>query len=166
MARQSNDPRRDATEQDVVNQSSQRSQPPTSQAGSSNLPSERQRPIQTAHDTSQRNRSNLFPKLDTFRRGDKLVLHADIPGASKDDIRVEVDNGILTITSEQRLQQQEDREGVFRSEQRYDLFYRALPLPEGVDPDQIQASFNDGLLEVTFPAPEQRQAKPKQVPVK
>ncbi|HEY2856558.1 MAG TPA: Hsp20/alpha crystallin family protein [Gemmatimonadaceae bacterium] len=165
MARQPNDQRRRATQQHA-DQSDQRSQPETSQSGSSNLQSERQRPIQTGRDTNQRNRSSLFPQLDTFRRGDKLVVRADVPGAKKGDIRIEVYNGILTITSEQHQEHEEDREGFFRSEQSYELFYRALPLPEGVDPDQIQASFNDGVLEIAFPAPAQQQDRAKQVPVK
>jgi len=100
MARQPNDQRRRATQQHG-DQSDQRSQPEISQSGSSNLRSERQRPIQTGRDTNQRNRSSLFPQLDTFRRGDKLVVRADVPGAKKGDIRIEVYNGILTIKSEQ-----------------------------------------------------------------
>lgn len=166
MARQPNDPRRGATQQDSAGQSSQRSQSETGLSGSPNLQSERQRPIQTGRDTNQRNRSSLFPQFDTFRRGDQLVVRADIPGAKKEDIRVEVDNGILTITSQQHEEHEEDREGFFRSERRYGLYYRSLPLPEGVDADQIQASFNDGSLEVAFPAPKQQQARAKQVPVK
>ena len=165
MARQPNDQRRRAIQQDA-DHPDQRSQPETRQGGSSHLQSERQRPIQTGRDTNQRNRFSLFPQLDTFRRGDKLVVRADIPGGKKEDIRVEADNGILTITSEQHQEHEEDRDGYFHSERSYGLFYRALPLPEGVDADQIQASFTDGVLEVAFPAPPPPQARAKQVPVK
>ena len=166
MARQPNDPRRGATPQDAANQSSQSPQQDTRQTGLSSAPSERQRPIQTGRDTNQRNRTGLFPQFDTSRRGDKLVVRADIPGGTKDAIRVEVDNGILTISSEHREQHEEDRDGFFHSERSYGMFYRAIPLPEGIDADQIDASFKDGVLEISFPAPKQEQSRTKRVPVK
>lgn len=166
MARQPNDPRRGSTQQDAADQSNPHSQQDTRQSSLSSAHSERQRPIQTGRDTNQRNRTGLFPRFDTFRRGDKLVVRADVPGGRKDELRVEVDDGILTITSEHREQHEEDRGGFYHSEQSYGMFCRAFPLPEGIDADQIDASFNDGVLEIAFPAPKQEQSRTKRVPVK
>jgi HSP20 family molecular chaperone IbpA len=167
MARQSNDPPRGATRQEAARRNDEHSREGTSEDGFSTAPSERQRPIQTGRDTNQRNRTGLFPQFETFRRGDKLVVRADIPKGKKDEIRVEVDNGILTISSEHREQhEEEEHDGFFRSERTYGMFYRAIPLPEGIDADQIDASFNDGVLEICFPAPKQEQTRTRRVPVK
>jgi len=166
MARQSNDPRRGATQQAAADQNDQHSEQDTRQHDLSSARSERQRPIQTGRDTNQRRRAGLFPQFDTFRRGDKLVVRADIPNGKKDEICVEVENGILTISSEHRDQHEEDRGGFFHSERSYGLFYRAVPLPAGIDADQIEAFFNDGVLEIAFPAPKREQSRTKRVPVK
>ena len=110
--------------------------------------------------------TNWWPQVETFRRGDKLVVRADLPGVKKDDVRVQVENDELTISGERREERDEERDGFYRSERSYGRFYRALPLPEGVNAEQCDASFKDGVLEVTLPAPKQEEAKTKRIPVK
>jgi HSP20 family protein len=106
------------------------------------------------------------PQVETFRRGDQLVIRADIPGVKKDDVHVEIENDLLTISGERREEHEEDREGYYRSERSYGQFYRAIPLPEGVTGDRCEASFKDGVLEVTLPAPRQEERKARRIQVK
>ena len=106
------------------------------------------------------------PQVDTFRKNDKLVVRADLPGLNKDDVKVEVDNGVLTISGERREEREEDRDDYYRSERSYGQFYRAIPLPEGIDDSKCDASFKDGVLEVTFPAPKLEERKAKRIQVK
>jgi HSP20 family protein len=106
------------------------------------------------------------PQVETFRRGDKLVVRADLPGLSKDDVKVEVEDGVLAISGERREEHEENRDDSYRSERTYGEFYRAIPLPDGVNENQCEATFKDGVLEVTVAAPKQEERKAKKIPVK
>jgi HSP20 family protein len=84
---------------------------------------------------------SLFsPPVEIFERDGQLVVRADLPGLTKDDVHVEVTDEALTIEGERR----------------YGTFRRQIPLPEGVNADQVIASFKDGVLEVSRPAPQQQ----------
>lgn len=106
------------------------------------------------------------PQVETFRRGDNIVIRADVPGVNKDDIHVDVENDVLTISGERRAENEDQHEGYYRTERSYGQFYRAIPLPEGVDTDQCNASFKDGVLEVTLPAPRDTARGTRRIPVK
>ena len=106
------------------------------------------------------------PQVETFRRGDKIVVRADLPGLRREDVNVEIDNGMLTISGERREENEDEGDGYYRSERSYGQFYRALPLPEGVSEEQCEATFKDGVLEVTLPAPKPEERKAKQIPVR
>jgi len=106
------------------------------------------------------------PQVETFRRGDKLVVRADLPGLKKEDVKVEIDDGVLTISGERREEREEDRDDYYRSERTYGQFYRAIPLPEGVSDDQCEASFKDGVLEISLSAPKEEKRTAKQIQVK
>jgi HSP20 family protein len=106
------------------------------------------------------------PQVETFRRGDRLVVRADLPGMKKDDINVEVDDGMLTISGE-RCEEHEENEGEsYRTERSYGQFYRAIPLPEGVNGESCDASFTDGVLEVSLAAPKEPERKAKRVQIR
>jgi len=101
------------------------------------------------------------PQVEMFERGKNIVVRADLPGLTKDDVNVEVaDNGI-TIEGERKNENEEKGEGYYRSERAYGRFYRRLPLPEGVKAEDAQATFRNGVLEITMPAakPEQRKSR-------
>lgn len=120
-------------------------------------------------DRSQRlggGQSFWAPQVETTRRGDRFVVRADLPGIDKDAVHVEVDNDVLTISGERRSEQRDEREGFFRSERSYGSFYRAIPLPEGVNADQCEAKFNDGVLEISLPAPKEPERKTRKIPVR
>jgi HSP20 family protein len=106
------------------------------------------------------------PQVETFRRGDKLVVRADLPGLSKDDVKVEVEDGQLTISGERCDENEETRDDYYRSERSYGQFYRAIPLPDGVDAAKCDASFKDGVLEVTLDAPKEAERKAKRVQIR
>jgi HSP20 family protein len=93
------------------------------------------------------------PDVEVFHRGSELLIRVDLPGLTKDDVKVDVTENQLTIEGERQREHEEEREGVYRSERSYGRFYRVIPLPEGVIADQAKATFKDGVLEITMPAP-------------
>jgi HSP20 family protein len=106
------------------------------------------------------------PQVELFQRGDKLVVRADLPGVKKEDLHVEVRNDVLTLSGERHDEQEEKGEGYYHSERSYGRYYREIPLPEGVDADQIHATFTDGVLEVTLPAPKQAERQAKRIEIR
>ena len=93
------------------------------------------------------------PKLDMFQRNNELVLRTDLPGLTKDEVKVEVTEDKITIQGERKKEFKEEKEGVYRAERSYGSFYREVALPEGAMTDQAKATFKDGVLEITMPAP-------------
>ncbi|PWT81234.1 MAG: molecular chaperone [Blastocatellia bacterium] len=93
------------------------------------------------------------PDIEVFHRNNELVVRADLPGLGKDDVKVDVTEGHLTIQGERKREREEEREGVYRSERSYGSFRRVIPIPEGAIADQAKATFKDGVLEITMPAP-------------
>jgi HSP20 family protein len=104
------------------------------------------------------------PPMEVFEREGHLVVRADLPGLTKDDVHVEVTDEALTIEGERRSEHEEQQGEFFRSERRYGTFRRQIPLPEGVNADQVTASFKDGVLEVSMPAP-QRQMRGRRIEI-
>ena len=93
------------------------------------------------------------PAIEAFQRGNEFVIRAEVPGMSRQDLHVEVGDDALTIHGERKQDHQEDRDGVFWSERSYGSFTRTIPLPPGTITDTAKASFNNGVLEITMPAP-------------
>lgn len=113
------------------------------------------------------NGNNVWsPQVEVRQRGNRLVVRADLPGVNRDDIQVDVENGVLTIRGERRQEREEEREGVYRSERMYGHFARSIPLPEGADPDQFEANFKDGVLEISIPTPEQNQQRSRRIEIR
>jgi HSP20 family protein len=97
--------------------------------------------------------SDWAPAIDVFQRGNDLVVRADVPGLSKDDISVDIADDQVTIRGERRHDHEEERDGVFRSERSYGSFCRVVPLPQGAIADSAKATFNHGVLEIVVQAP-------------
>jgi HSP20 family protein len=106
------------------------------------------------------------PQVETFRREDKLVVRADLPGMTKDDVNIEVEDEVLMISGERSDENRDERDDFYRTERTYGRFFRAIQLPEGVDPDKIEAQFKDGVLEVTIPAPKVQTPRTRQVKIR
>lgn len=110
-----------------------------------------------------------MPALEVFERDGKLHVHADLPGMNKEDVKLNVEQDQLVISGERRSQHEEgDREkgGYWHSERSYGSFYRTVPLPEGVDPATAQASFKDGVLDVSFDAPKRPPSQSRSIEIK
>jgi HSP20 family protein len=107
-----------------------------------------------------------LPQVETFRRGDQLVIRADLPGLKKEDVKAEIDNGVLTLSGNRSSEREENRDEFYRSERSYGSFYRAIPLPEGVESDNCEATFKDGVLEITLPAPKLAEHRARQIPIR
>lgn len=106
------------------------------------------------------------PQIETFERGGKLVVRADIPGVKKDDIKVEVLDNMLKIKGERKNESEEKNDKFYRSERTYGTFMRAIPLPDGVNAEKAHASFKDGVLEITMDAPKREEQKGRELEIK
>jgi HSP20 family protein len=98
------------------------------------------------------------PAMDVVEAGDHIVLKVDLPGVAEDDVRIEVRNNVLTISGERKAEHEESRNGFHRVERSFGSFYRSMALPQGVDADSIEASFDAGVLEVRVPKPQEPKA--------
>jgi HSP20 family protein len=103
------------------------------------------------------------PAMDLAETESHLVLRADLPGMGEDDVSIEIKDNVLTISGERRDEHEEKAEGYHRVERAYGTFSRSLTLPEGIDPDNVEAAFDAGVLEVRIPKPEER--KPHRVEI-
>ena len=103
------------------------------------------------------------PPVDLVEADDHFVLKADLPGLAEGDVNIEVQDGTLTISGERKAEHEEHERGWYRIERSFGAFNRSLTLPDGVDPDGIEASFHNGVLEVRIPKPEQR--KPRRIEI-
>jgi HSP20 family protein len=92
-----------------------------------------------------------IPDIEVIERPNDILVRADLPGMQADDIEVSVDDGVLTISGEREQERREDEEGFVRTERVYGQFFRSIPLPEGADPERVEAQFRNGVLEVTVP---------------
>jgi HSP20 family protein len=93
------------------------------------------------------------PRVEITQHGDNLVVRADLPGISQDKINVGVENGALVIEGERAVSSEDQQADVWSSERAYGRFRRILVLPEGVDPEKVEARYQDGVLEVLIPSP-------------
>ena len=103
------------------------------------------------------------PAMDLVEADDHFVLKADLPGLADDDVNIEVQDGTLTISGERKSETEKREKGWYRVERSFGRFSRSLSLPEGVDADRIEASFDKGVLEVRIPKPEER--KPRRIEI-
>jgi HSP20 family protein len=93
------------------------------------------------------------PAIDVFEKDGRLFTKIDLPGMKKEDVKVEVTDGYLTISGERKSELEEKKEAFYRCEREYGSFYRAVPLPEGAKLEDVKATFNEGVLEVSVPLP-------------
>ena len=111
-------------------------------------------------------RSFWAPQIDVFERGNDLVVHADLPGLRQEDLRITADRGLLTISGQRTQERPNEQQGSMRyTERSFGTFQRSIALPEGTDTNQIRASFDNGVLEVTAPIPEQARSKGREIPI-
>jgi HSP20 family protein len=103
------------------------------------------------------------PAMDLVEHDDHFLLRADLPGLTESDVNIELNDGSLTISGERKAEHASKERGFYRLERQFGSFSRTLTLPEGIDGEQIKASFTNGVLEVWIPKPEER--KPRRIPI-
>ncbi|MFO7861348.1 MAG: Hsp20/alpha crystallin family protein [Desulfosalsimonas sp.] len=99
------------------------------------------------------------PMVDTYEKDDAIMIKAELPGVKKDDISIDVNNGVLSIKGERKHEEDVNEDNYYRRERFYGKFQRAFTLPDNADPDKIEAGFKDGVLEVKVPKTEQSKGK-------
>jgi HSP20 family protein len=108
--------------------------------------------------------SAWIPATDVFEDKDAVKIVAELPGVQPDDVKISLENNLLTIRGEKRQKAEETNERVHRYERTYGSFERAFSLPTTVDPEKIAADYANGVLTVTIPKAER--ARPREIPVK
>lgn len=108
--------------------------------------------------------SAWLPPCDVFEDKDTVKIVAEVPGVRPEDVKLSLENNLLTIRGEKRQQAEERTERVHRYERSYGSFERSFALPSTVDPDKISANYENGILTVTIPKAER--ARPREIPVK
>jgi HSP20 family molecular chaperone IbpA len=91
------------------------------------------------------------PPLEVAQRDNQLLVRAELPGVKQEDVHVEIKNDRLVIEGDRHEEQQRQGQEFRRTERNYGHFYRAIALPDGINPEQASASMRDGVLEVTVP---------------
>ena len=105
------------------------------------------------------------PRMDVYEKDNNLIVKADLPGLKNEDVQVELDDGGLVIRGTSTTESEAKEENYYRMERSVGTFYRRLPLPFEVKPDQIKATMRDGVLEVRVPRPAEKRAEAKKIPV-
>jgi len=91
------------------------------------------------------------PYVEVFEKPDELVVRAELPGLKKEQIKVEITEGELTISGERKEEEEKKEKGFYRSERSYGSFLRTIPVPEGAKIENATATVKDGVLEVKMP---------------
>ena len=108
-----------------------------------------------------RQSQNWVPALDVWETPTEIVYAFDLPGIPEEQIHIEVKEETLTVSAERDKTAETSENGFYRFERRYGTFARAVGLPQGVDQDNISARYENGVLEVRVPKPEEQ--KPKKI---
>ena len=106
------------------------------------------------------------PRIEVFEREGQFVVRAELPGMTPEDVKVEVTREHIVLEGERREEKKEEREGYYYGERRYGTFYRAIPLPEGVDTAKAAAEFSKGVLEIVMPRAAPPEAKARRLEVR
>lgn len=103
------------------------------------------------------------PPVDIIEDEQKLTFKVEVPGIEEKDIKVEVENNVLTVRGERKLEKDIKEENFRRMERHYGAFARSFSLPPSVDAEKIEANYNDGVLAIQMP--KRAEAKPRQIKV-
>ena len=99
------------------------------------------------------------PKVEAYRKNGTYVIKADLPGVEAKDIHVELENGLLTIRGERKVDKEVKDKNASRREVFYGSFERAIAVPSSLKAEEVKAKVHDGVLEITLPADEKALAK-------
>ena len=103
------------------------------------------------------------PCVDVSETKDNVIINTEIPGMSKDDVKVSIQDNVLTLSGEKKQQKEEKDANYHRMERSHGSFSRSFTLPTTVQADKVKAAYRDGILRITLPKSEE--VKPKQIPI-
>ena len=121
-------------------------------------------PVRRGNGKEEITLADWSPLADITEDDKEYVIKAELPDLKTEDVKVTVENGVLTISGERNLEKEEKGKKYHRVERAYGSFLRAFTLPDDADAEKIQAEFKDGILTVHLPKSEK--ARPKQIEVK
>jgi HSP20 family protein len=104
------------------------------------------------------------PALEMYEKSDKFIVRLEVPGLKKEDIDISFTGDTLTVTGERKIESEVKDEDYYSCEFSYGKFSRSLTIPSGVKAEKVEASYENGILEITLPKAEE--AKPKKVEIK
>ena len=107
--------------------------------------------------------ANFIPPVDIFEDDHNITIQAEVPGVSEKDLDIRLENNILIISGERKLENEEKKENFHRIERSYGRFSRSFSLPATVNPDSVNAEFDNGVLKITIAKSEE--AKPRQIKI-
>jgi HSP20 family protein len=109
-------------------------------------------------------RSSWQPSVDISETPENYLVTAELPGLTKDDVKISYEDGILSIRGEKKQEKEEKRKNYHRVERSFGVFERSFRVPSRVIADKIEAKFKDGILNLILPKSEE--ARPKEIPIK
>ncbi len=113
---------------------------------------------------TERRMGGFVPAVDIYEDKDAIYVKAELPGVKPEEVNLHVENNILTLTGERKLEKEDKREGYHRVERTYGAFTRSFALPNNVAADQVQADMSEGILTVKIP--KKAEAQPKRIEVR
>lgn len=108
-------------------------------------------------------RINGYPLIDVIDTNEELVIYAEIPGVSKEDVKVKIQNDVLTISGTRKEPAMPEKANCLINEREFGEFMRSIRLPYPVDVDKVNAEYKDGVLKITLPKRDEVKAKEIQI---
>ena len=115
--------------------------------------------------STQTTHQSYVPRVDISEDASNIYVHAELPGLSKDDVKLTVREGTLILRGEKKHEEKKEDRNYYRIERRYGEFVRQFTLPENVKEDDVRANFTNGILEITIPKSEPQKPKEHDVPI-
>jgi len=109
--------------------------------------------------------AELSPAVDIFEQDDAVVVKAELPGMKKEDINVELSDGVLRITGEKKREEKVEKKDYYRLERSVGSFERRISLPSGIETEKTKAAFKDGVLEIRIPKTEEARKKERKIKI-
>ena len=116
-------------------------------------------------DGLQTSTQSYVPRVDISDDANNIYVHAELPGLTKDTVKVTVSDGLLILRGEKKHEEKKENRNYFRIERRYGEFVRQFTLPDNVDEENVRANFANGILEITIPKKEPEKPKEREVPI-
>jgi HSP20 family protein len=108
----------------------------------------------------------LTPSMDVKETDKEITIEAELPGLDEEDVSLTIQNGVLTIEGEKKLEHEEDKEDYHVMERRYGSFQRSLRIPDTVNEDKIEARFDKGVLKVVLPKRPEAASEQRKIEIK